>query len=29
MTWLKKFKNIHWLKTEKEAKKLVDSFLNK
>ena len=29
MTWFKKFKNIHWIKTEKEAKKLVDSFLNK
>ncbi|MHA1744332.1 MAG: tRNA (adenosine(37)-N6)-dimethylallyltransferase MiaA, partial [Candidatus Heimdallarchaeota archaeon] len=29
MTWFKKFKNIHWIKTEKEAKKLIDSFLNK
>ncbi len=29
MTWFKKNKDIHWIKTEKEAEKLTEKFLNK
>jgi len=29
LTWLRRFEDIHWISSQKEAEKIIDSFLKK